>query len=114
MAEPAKPKPSMLREPVAMGPDLLAAIPETYLAAMGRVSAAWAVLDLQLDFAIAIAAQTSQPLVVCITSQIFSTPSKLNALGALLRAHGMKERHIKWLDKFQQKTHGLGRKRNRA
>jgi hypothetical protein len=51
---------------------------------------------------------------VCVTSQIFSTPAKLSALGALIRAHDLPQHRIKWLDKFQRKTHGLGRKRNRA
>jgi hypothetical protein len=106
--------PFMAAEPTTMGPEVLAAIPDEYLAAMGRVSGAWAILDFQLDMAICGFAQMLQILGVAVTSQILSTPSKLNALGGLLRAHGMPESRIKWLDKFTQKTHGLGRKRNRA
>jgi hypothetical protein len=101
-------------EPMAFGPEILAAIPGEYLAAMGRVAAAWAILDFELDMTICDFAQTPQFLGICVTSQIFSTPSRLNALGALLRAHGLPQGRIKWLDKFQQKTHGLARKRNRA
>jgi hypothetical protein len=113
-SKPPLSRPSMAPEPTTMGPEVLAVIPDEYLAAMGRVSAAWAILDFQLDMAICDFSQMLQLFGVSVTSQIFSTPSKLTALGGLMRAHGMPERRIKWLDKFTQKTHGLGRKRNRA
>lgn len=112
--KPQPPKPAMADEPASLGPEVLSVIPDEYLAAMGRVSAAWSILDLQLDLAICQFAQTPQLIGVCITSQLFGTPARLNALGALMRAHGMPQNCIKWLDKFQNRTHGLARKRNRA
>jgi hypothetical protein len=104
----------MPTEPTAAGPEVLSLIPDEYLAAMGQVCAAWAMLDFRLDMAICQLAQSPQFLGVCVTSQIFSTPNKLNALGGLMRAHGISEKRISWLNTFQQKTHELGRKRNRA
>jgi hypothetical protein len=104
----------MANEPTTAGPEILAGLPDAYMAAIGRVSAAWATLDLQIDLAIADVAQVPQFLGACITSQIFSTPSKLTALGGLMRAHGMPEHRVRWLNDFHDKTHALGRKRNRA
>jgi hypothetical protein len=108
------PSPAMANEPTTAGPEVLAVLSDEYMGAIGRVSAAWAILDVQLDMAICGFTHTPQFLGVCVTSQIFSTPSKLTALGGLMRAQGMPERRIKWLDNFHQKTHALGRKRNRA
>jgi hypothetical protein len=52
---------------------------------MGRVTAAWAILDFELDMTICTFAQTPQFLGVCVTSQIQSTPGKLAARSALIR-----------------------------
>lgn len=108
------PRPAMATEPTTIGPEVLAVIPDEYLASMGRVTAAWAILDFELDMAICDFGQMVQLFGVAVTSQIFSTPAKLSALGGLMRAHGMPDGRIKWLDRFTQKTHHLGRKRNRA
>ena len=108
------PRPAMAQEPTSGSPEVLSMIPDEYLAAMGRVSAAWSLLDFTLDMAICEFVQAFQLLGVCVTSQLTSTPARLNALGGLMRAHGMPSRRIKWLDKFHQKSHGLARKRNRA
>jgi hypothetical protein len=110
----SKPLPSKLTERIVADAGILALIRDEYLAAMGRVSAAWALLDHHLDMAICQLALTPQFLGICVTSQIQSTPAKLNALGGLMRAHGMSDDRTAWLDSFQQKTYGLARKRNRA
>src|SRR6516165_9224932 len=88
------PSPAMLNEPTTAGTEVLEVIPDEYMAAIGRVSAAWAILDFQLDMAISAFTGTPQFLSVCVTSQIFSTPSKLTALGGLMRAQGMIEKRI--------------------
>jgi hypothetical protein len=108
------PKPVKPTEPIITTGEVLTLIPDEYLAAMGRITAAWALLDFHLDLAICHLMQSPQFLGVCLTSQVRGTPDKLTALGALMRAHDMPEARITWLNAFQQKTHDVGRKRNRA
>ena len=108
------PGPIKPTEPIITGDEVLTLIPDEYLAAMGRITAAWALLDYHLDLAICSFMQSPQFLGVCLTSQVRGTPDKLTALGALMRAHEMPEARITWITRFQQKTHDVGRKRNRA
>ena len=108
------PGPIKPTEPIITGDEVLTLIPDEYLAAMGRITAAWALLGYHLDLAICSFMQSPQFLGVCLTSRVRGTPDKLTALGALMRAHEMPEARITWITRFQQKTHDVGRKRNRA
>src|SRR5206468_2626908 len=103
-----------IKEEATTGVGILSVIPDQYFAEIGRIAAAWAMLDFQLDVALREGALEPQLLEACISAQILSTPNRLRALGSLLRLHGIREHRIEFLNKFEQRTHAVGIKRNRA
>lgn len=87
---------------------------EPYLALVGRISAAWAVLDLYFDSAIAHLLGGDPNAVACVTTQFNSHYPKLKAVIALCKHKGASRGRVKELEKFLGALNDLSERRNRA
>lgn len=81
---------------------------------VGKVAAAWATLDLNLDVTISMLTGLNNWETACITSQFASHYPKLRAIVALCKLKGLSNETIAGLNKFAGNLGDLTERRNRA
>ena len=88
-------------------------IPQDHCAAIGQATVSWANLELTVDRAIWYAMQVDQQIAACLTSQLNSIFSRLNALISILREVGIDEKMCKRFGAFAGTCSALSEERNR-
>jgi hypothetical protein len=86
---------------------------EKHFAAIGRVAAAWSLLEYAIDRAITHLSAASEERGYCVTSQIFGASNKIKAFTALLELHQFEKKKIAKANEIQQRVFYLSDKRNR-
>src|SRR5258708_32921430 len=81
---------------------------------VGNIASDWATLEYMINDCIWAAAKLDEQLGACVTSKIFSLPSKLEALVLLLRARDASGTLQSDLNRFIQDSRGPSEVRNRA
>jgi hypothetical protein len=89
-------------------------LPDSHYAAIGKVAANWAALELYIDSACWILAKVDDKAGVCLTAQVAGIGRKLDAFTALVRLQGGSDALIKSINKFAQDAQGLSEIRNRV
>jgi hypothetical protein len=85
-----------------------------HYAAIGLVTANWSYFEAVLDTWIHRFADTSPEVGVCLTSQIFGSARKIDALVSLIRLRGVSDPSAGEFDALSKKTNGLAEQRNRV
>ena len=86
---------------------------QEYFAMIGKVAAAWSLLEYAIDRAINHLASFSEENGYCVTSQIMSASNKMKALIALTDRHSFEKKKVAKLNEFQQAIYRLIDRRNR-
>jgi hypothetical protein len=89
-------------------------LPLEHYAAIGKVAANWAALELIVDSACWVLAGVADEPGVCLTSQVAGIQRKLDALTALLRFREKPENLVKQVNKIAKDARGLSERRNRV
>jgi mRNA-degrading endonuclease HigB of HigAB toxin-antitoxin module len=97
------------------GPKHLRQPPEDspHFTAIGRIASAWATLDFEIDSLVWDLADIEPTKGACITAQLVSTRSRLQALLALMTLREADDKLMKAVRKFVTDTQELVSKRNR-
>lgn len=86
---------------------------DIHMREVGRVAAAWAALEFQMDFLIWKLAEVEQMLGACITTQLTTTSARIRVLVALLRLREGPDELSKALTKFDGRSATARLERNR-
>lgn len=88
-------------------------IPSSCACRIGQIAADWGALEFQVNEAIWSLAGVYPALGACITAQIFTLDSRLNALLSLLKARQADAKLIERVNKFKERARGPADRRNR-
>jgi hypothetical protein len=88
--------------------------PQTHLELVGRISASWAVLELNFEGQIGVLVGGDLTALMCVTSQFSSYYPKLKAVIALCKYRGLSRERVKDLEKFLGSLSELAERRNRV
>jgi len=97
-----------------MAEDESAELDRKFFDLVGQIAHDWATLESLVNESIWEAADLDHQLGACITAQIFSLPSRLDALSLLLRARGASEELMSKVNRFIADSRRPTELRNRA
>lgn len=93
--------------------DSSSVLPVEYYAALGRVAAAWAELELEMNLTIWELANIQQRLGACLTSQMIGPGPRIRALAALVEQRGASKEVLSELNKLSRDIDSAAGQRNR-
>ena len=89
-------------------------LPQEHYAAIGKVASNWSVFERIVDSAIWGLAYAEDEAAACLTAQFAGTPSRFNALIALVKLRGGSTTMVEKIEAFHKASNALVARRNRV